>query len=308
MPTTRPHDLPALEQLAIQIRLNQAPIRLGEKARAALTVLLKHPENTALLSITELAQQLNINASTLTRLAKRLGFSGFAEFQRLFRNSLSPSAPAFYSNQASRQLHDWSRITKSTALDTTHDRLKQLASENITNIQQCIHELPVQHFAAAAKTIAYAKRVRIHGVRQYSALAQFIAYGLSLIRSDIALLGCSSLGIAEGLAQLESGDVLISASVTPYTQEVLAVHEQARHAKLTTISLTDHARSPLALHADYAFLIPYQSSFFSNSISAYFVFAEGLLNQVAWELGAQALEALSQREQLIAALGIETKS
>ena len=307
MPFTRPHDLLSLEQLATQIRQQQAPIRLGEKTRAALSGLLRHPKNTALLSITELAQQLDVNASTLTRLAKRLGFSGFAEFQRLFRDSISLPNPTFYSHQASRQLQHWgSSALFSSAADTTQQRLEQLATENINNIQHSITALSPPHLAAAAQAIASAKRVRIHGVRQYSALAQFMAYGLSLIRSDVARLDACSLGLAEGLAQLEPKDVLISASVSPYTQEVLIIHEHARQAQLTTISLTDHAASPLAINTDYAFLIPYHSSFFSNSISAYFVLAEGLLNQVAWELGSSALEAIHKREQLIAALNIET--
>lgn len=303
----RPHDLPSLEQLATQIRQRQVPIRLGEKTRAALTVLLSHPENTALLSITELAHQLDVNASTLTRLAKRLGFSGFAEFQRLFRDSVSPPAPTFYSHQASRHLQQWGNNTSlSNPIDTTQQRVAQLAAENISNIQHSITALSAPHLAAAAQAIATAKRVRIHGVRQYSALAQFMAYGLSLIRSDVARLDSCGLGLAEGLAQLEPKDILISASVSPYTQEVLAIQEQARQAQLTTISLTDHAGSPLAVNTDYAFLIPYRSSFFSNSISAYFVLAEVLLNQVAWELGTSALKAIHKREQLIAALNIES--
>lgn len=253
-----PIDLASLKQLTAQIDRKQSAIRLGEKAHAALLVLLKHPQNTALLSITELAQQLNVNPSTLTRLAKRLGFSGFAEFQRLFRDSLSPVSPTFYSHQARRHLQQWSHSHHPDTFtqDSTRQRLQQLVSENISNIQQSLHNLHTEHFVSAAHAIAYAKRVRIHGVRQYSALAQFMSYGLSLIRNDVARLEENSLGLAEGLAQLEAGDVLISVSVTPYTQEVLSTHALAQHEQLTTISLTDNTASPLALHADFSFLFP----------------------------------------------------
>lgn len=294
-----PHDLVSLGELANQIRL-------GAKTRAALHVLLAHPENVAFGSITELAQQLGISPSTLTRLAKRLGFIGFAQFQRVFVNSLASQPIAFYSGQASRHLQRGAQCAELSEPDTSQ-RLERLVAENMANIQHSVKQLHTTQLIEAARHIAQAKRVRVHGVRQYSALAQFLVYGLSLIRSDVALLDGCGLGIAEGLAQLEPADVLISASVRPYSQEVLAVHEQAVQAQLSTISFTDHRSSPLASTADYAFLIPFQSSFFSNSISAYFVMAEGLLNQVAWELGQSALEAIQKREQLIAALNIENK-
>ncbi|SAL03880.1 hypothetical protein AWB83_06907 [Caballeronia ptereochthonis] len=50
----------------------------------------------------------------------------------------------------------------------------------------------------------------------------------------------------------------------------------------------------------------HESSFFSNSMGAYLVFCEGLLNLVAAYLGKRALQALERRERLITALGIET--
>jgi DNA-binding MurR/RpiR family transcriptional regulator len=72
------------------------------------------------------------------------------------------------------------------------------------------------------------------------------------------------------------------------------------------IAITDSRSSPLVAPAEHAFFIPHASSFISNSMGAYIVFCEGLLNLVAWQLGDAALEALQRRENLIEALGIET--
>lgn len=312
--TSRPADLQALHQLSLEIQSKQSPIYLGEKSLAAFSSLLMHPENTALLSITELANQLQISASTLTRLVKRLGFTGFADFQQLFKNTLS--SHSFYSTQATKLIHPVIadpavEVDPAVRVDLVHDnpsyqRLAQLATENIQNIQQFMQSLSCTQLVAAAQAIAHAKRVRIHGMRQYSALSQFLNYGLGLIRTDVAQLDNYSQGMAEGLAQLEAGDVLISASVFPYTRDVVSVSKQAVTAGLTLITLSDHSLSPLSKIAHHAFLIPCHSSFYSNSISAYFVFAEGLLNQVAWELGDDAIHALARREHFISALDIET--
>ena len=56
----------------------------------------------------------------------------------------------------------------------------------------------------------------------------------------------------------------------------------------------------------HAFFVPHASSFYSNSMGAYVVFCEGLLNIVARQLGDSAMEALARRERLIGAMNIET--
>jgi DNA-binding MurR/RpiR family transcriptional regulator len=147
--------------------------------------------------------------------------------------------------------------------------------------------------------------VRVHGVRQFHALASFLAYGLGLVRGDVALLDAPRLGVAEALAQLKPGDVVVVASCAPYTRSVARVAEVAAAGGLAVIAITDTRSSPLAGPARHAFFIPHASSFYSNSMAAYVVFAEGLLNLVARELGEQAATALAERERLIADMNVE---
>jgi DNA-binding MurR/RpiR family transcriptional regulator len=84
------------------------------------------------------------------------------------------------------------------------------------------------------------------------------------------------------------------------------VAQAAKRAGLIVIALTDTRASPLVPPARHAFFIPHGSSFFSNSMGAYIVFCEGLLNLVTRELGDQALKALKRREGFITELQIET--
>ena len=113
-------------------------------------------------------------------------------------------------------------------------------------------------------------------------------------------------GTAEGLAQLQRGDVVLVTSVAPYTRAVAQVAKTAAAAGLTVIAITDTRASPLVPPARHAFFIPHGSSFFSNSMGAYLIFCEGLLNLVATQLGKGALQALARRERFITGLQIET--
>lgn len=305
MSISRPADLEALRQLAHHISDQNSSVRLGEKTLTALGKILSHPQEAALLSITELAERLYINPSSLTRLVKKLGFSGFADFQRLLREHLASQSSSFYSVQATQLLKASQPQPQLHADDDALAHATTLATEACHTIQHSLQLLSAEAIIAAAQELAHAPRVRIHGKRQYSSLAQFFCYGLGLIRSDVGLLDPANLGAAEGLAQLEPGDVLVTVSVYPYTREVIAVAELANVAGITVIALTDQELSPLARAATHTFVVPYRNNFFNNSISAYFVLSEALINQTARQLEDTAIAALEKREKYLVALQIE---
>ncbi|MES0386010.1 MAG: MurR/RpiR family transcriptional regulator [Hyphomicrobium sp.] len=299
MEAAAPRTLEDLRELALRIAREEAGVSLGAKAHGVLARLVDMPEQAAVRSISELASLLDVNASTLTRLAKRIGFSGFSDFQSVFRNAIADNARYFYSRQVQRLLSTESEHQEEAAV------FDQLARETAANMQGFISQLEPATLRRAACSLAKAPRVRMHGVRQFHALASFLTYGLGMLRSDVGLLNAPQLGIAEAISQLEPGDVVVVASCAPYTRSIATVAEIAARQGLEVIAITDTRSSPLAASATHAFFIPHESSFFSNSMGAYIVFCEGLLNLVARELGDAAAHALAERERMIADMKIE---
>jgi DNA-binding MurR/RpiR family transcriptional regulator len=297
--TSPPRALEDLRALALAIGRGDAAVSLGAKAHDVFAKLVEAPEQSAVRSISELADQLGVNASTLTRLAKRLGFDGFSDFQDVFRAAIADDQKYFYSRQAGRLLAAHADADAEIAV------FRQLARETAVNIDSCVAQLDSAALAGAARLLARARRVRVHGERQFHALASFLTYCLGMVRSDVALLDAPRLGLAEALSQLETGDLVVVASCAPYTRRVADVAKAAANNGQAVIAITDSRASPLVPPAQHAFFIPHGSSFDSNSMGAYIVFCEALLNLVARELGDRALKALAGRERLIATLGIE---
>ncbi|MNN96885.1 hypothetical protein D3C81_2159420 [compost metagenome] len=83
---------------------------------------------------------------------------------------------------------------------------------------------------------------------------------------------------------------------------MLATAEVAARHGIKVIALTDSSSSPLARIARYSFYVPNQSLFFSNSMCAFMLLAEGILSGVASRLGEASVAALKHREALIAEL------
>src|SRR5690606_2089565 len=252
--------------------------------------------NPALLSITSLAEVLGVNPSTLTRLAHSLGYSGFPAFQQVLLTASMAPPGEFYSRQARAALAEGT---------STRSRAIQLCHENQANIDRFVEQFDRDAFEAAVDLIMSAPRVAVYGIRQFHAVAAFLVYGLRMIRADVALLDANSLGIAEGLAMLEKGDVLLVASCAPYSAQVVEVARTAREIGLASVALTDRASSPLVDSSRAAILVAHESSFISNSIGAFTVAAECLINACAAARPDQTRKALLERDRMIERLAIE---
>ncbi|AIR91521.1 MurR/RpiR family transcriptional regulator [Pseudomonas cremoricolorata] len=289
-----PETVAGLKQLLTAIEQREVDIALGNSSTRALTALIESPQRAAVSSITELAERLGVNASTLSRLARRLGYSGFSKLQDVFRRELT-EGQSFYSDQASRLViggDDYGPLSQ----------LARLGRQESANIASMIEQIDVAVFDEVVVRLSQAKRVRVHGMRQFNSLALFMAYGLGMLRPDVSILDSSRQGVADALAQMEAGDVLVVASCFPYTPSVLVTADVAARHGIEVVALTDSASSPLAKTARHSFYVPNHSLFFSNSMCAFTLLAQGLLSAVASLLGEASVQALKYRETLISEL------
>ena len=289
-----PDNLAGLKLLLEAIERRETDISLGSSSRRVLTALIEAPQRAAVSSISELAEQLGVNPSTFSRLAQKLGYGGFSKFQDVFRREVTEGR-TFYSDQASRLL------VPSGSNDSI-GQLTRLGRQESANMASMIEQVDCADFDATVELLTSARRVRIHGMRQFTSLALFMAYALGMLRPDVAPLDAARQGVADALAQLDEGDVLVVASCFPYTPSVLATAEVAARHGIKVIALTDSSSSPLARIARYSFYVPNQSLFFSNSMCAFMLLAEGILSGVASRLGEASVAALKHRETLITEL------
>lgn len=296
IPASAPDTYEKLMALAVAIARGEAEVTLGSKARAALGQLLELTGHPALLSITSLAQHLGVSPSTLTRLAHALGYQGFPALQKVLLSASLVAPGWFYSGQAERVIR---------ASSSLRNGMTRLARENQANIDRFIDQFDEDSFASAVQMINAAPRIAVHGIRQFHALASFIVYGLRMIRSDVSLLDGNNLGIAEGLAMMGPDDVLISVSCAPYSNLVVEVAQTASNQGIPVIALTDRASSPLVPSSCAAIFVGHKSSFISNSIGAFMVVAECLINACAAQSPDATRAALQSRDAMINRLGIE---
>ena len=294
-----PQTVQDLRNLMLRVSRGETPMSLGPKAQQALADILDLRGDPALLSITALAEKLSVNPSTLTRLARTLGYPGFGAFQQVLLDAAMAAPGDFYTRQAQTALagEDAGGMGGVT----------RLCRENQANIERFLESCDIQQFRQATDLIISAPRVMVHGIRQFHAFASFLVYGLRMIRSDVHLLDSNNLGIAEGLASMNREDVLISASCAPYTEQVAATARAAADQEIKIVAVTDRASSPLAAVSRAAILVPHETSFLSNSLTTFILVAECLINGCAAASPDMAKQALTARDEMIKKLNIETR-
>ncbi len=293
-----PQSLEELRNLVARIHANTDSTKLGGRTLRALESIVDAPGQMAMSSISEVAAAAGVNASTLTRLSKRLGYRGFNEFQDVFRHHLSAKGH-FYSERA-RGL-----MKAAAGQDRAEAILARIAHDETTNIAATADQIDSDLLQAAAAQLIEARRVRTFGARQMHSVAYFLSYGLGMLRSDVALLTPSEHGIALGLAQLDVDDVVIIVSCAPYTRVSIETARTAAAQGMRVIALTDSHGSPLAAVAAETFVCETGGSFFGNSTAALFVVAEALLTVMAEKMGARSLQQLRRREALISEMGVD---
>ena len=277
-------DLLELRKVIAAIAAKQSAIKLGQRSYAVLLDLANSPDTAAHSSINQLASNFGVSASTLTRLATRLGYSGFNALQNIFRQHLAE--PHFYSERAHQ------------SQDQESDLLVQVAQEEIANIQQMMSQVSTDQWQQALELLQNARHVRTFAQRQFYSTATFFSYCLGLLRDGVGVLGDSGHGVPHGLAQLNHQDLLIVFGSHPYSRIAVDCCRQARAMEIPTMVFTDTHGAPLSSDASCLFTIPTSGSFFSNSTAAWVVLIEAILTAYARRLGPDAIKTLEQREQV----------
>jgi len=295
--SSTPSTLNQLRILFAQIEAKETTIHLGATSIKILKYMIENPAYSAVSTMTSIAKVNGVNASTLTRLAYALGFDKFSRFQRLFRDYVEENAH-FYTIRANRLIHPSQIISAKTSLFDT------VINEEAKNIVSLIDDNQSETRHDIVELLIQARKVRFYGRRQFFSLSVFCAYCLGLIRENVDIMQDDVHGLSHSLTFMQDDDLLVVLGCAPYTKATVDTCRIAHKHRIPIVAITDSHDSPLATQARHYLLIPIESHFYSNSMSAAFAMAEGLLAMVAQKMGESTLETLKRREQIIEDFGI----
>jgi DNA-binding MurR/RpiR family transcriptional regulator len=231
----RPASFDAL-QTSIADQYDEFSRRLQQVAEYALT----HPDDIALETIAVIADRAGVPPSSLIRFAKALGFDGFTEMQRLFRERLIERVPT-YSERIRRLRNRHRQLDGSIPALVLDD----FAAASIAALERLRRELPIERLEQAADLLAGADTIYITAQRRAFPAAAYLAYLLGELSLRAYLLDSVGGMLAQQARSLRQGDALIAISFRSYAPEVLSLAESCHARDIAIVALTDGPLSPL---------------------------------------------------------------
>ncbi|WP_440996262.1 MurR/RpiR family transcriptional regulator [Arhodomonas sp. SL1] len=301
-PARPPESLEDLRRILESARRDEGPIRLGNRGIAVLEEMLACPEEVTLGSIAGIAGHHGVSPSTLSRLARRLGFDGFKGFQRVFRLAVAQGRH-FYTEQAQRLLE--STQAPGASADGGHSAGMMAATRELENLADTAAALEPGTLTEISDAVLQARRLYVLGLRGCYSVAHYLGYYLAFTGKPVTTLGGSGFTVAEEISDIGEGDVLIAVTVRPETRLAIDACALAAERGATVVTVTNHFASPARTHGDFNLHARCEGPYYFNPVAALFMVAEGLLAELAASLGEALIEPLGRREAAFEALNIE---
>lgn len=205
--------------------------------------ILEHYDEAAFMTAFRLGETVGVSESTVVRFAAELGFDGYPELQKAVQELVRS------------KLNSIQRIEVTRARMADDEVLDNILSYDMANIRQTLDELPRDTFYNAVDAIIRARKVYIFGAGSCRSLANFIAYYLKMLVSDVHLVYTSSeMEILEEMFEINEEDVLIGLSFPRYSSKAVKTLHFAHSRKAKIVAITDSQLSPIASYADYLLL------------------------------------------------------
>lgn len=267
---------------------------LPRQLQAAARWALDHPHDVALLSMREQARRAGVVPVTMTRLAQRLGYSGYEAIRALYVEKMRRGGTVF--SGRAKALVERRKLKGDTAL--AFDLLDTLARQ--------MHDLASgaarEQLKKAALQLGRAERIYVIGQRSSFPVAFHLAYVLGLAHAGVRLLDGPGATGADALRGAGKSDALVAISVRPYTRDTVETTDFAVRQGIPLIALTDSEVSPLCGAARASILVPTESPSFFHTMAPAFAVAEALAALVAAGMGAGGLAAVRKMERQFSAL------
>ncbi len=268
-------------KLPLLSRMNGAK-DLSPSQRRIADCLQANINEAALWGVEDLAKESNTCVATVVRFAKKLGYTGYLEM----RKALVHSAKKHY--QRGDQLLEAPAQAAAT--------LVEVARRDIRNIELLVQAVNEELLQSAAQMLKKSRLRLVIGDGVSALMSRQLAY--LLINTGVPTLEGSPADFATQVGNLDSRDLLIAISITPYTRETLDAAAYARKRGIPVLAFTDGVHSPLAKIANATLPIPGKNLLFSHSLAAFGVLVHALATSIAREDPQSSLKKLHEVERV----------
>ena len=202
-------------------------------------------DRIAVSTVAELAAGADVPPSALMRFCQILGYSGFSEMQKLFRDAYSPGFPDYSTRMQN---------LKQAGAGTPSALLGEFIEAGRLSLEALAKSTDEAALAQAVALLSAADTVHVIGLRRAFPVAAYLAYVFD--KMAVPAMLHEGTGKLDHRHALRPGDAVLAITFAPYSEETIALAQDARARGLPVVALTDRVTSPLARTADAILTVP----------------------------------------------------
>ncbi|MBY5934763.1 MurR/RpiR family transcriptional regulator [Tateyamaria omphalii] len=221
----------------------QAPSLTPSERRLVETVI-DRPKAAALGTALELARAVGVHEATASRLAKKLGFDGYASFRDALREEFIAT-------------HETAtRFEKTITTSTPETILGKLALDEAQALGRIEEFIDADQIAEVAGLLMGARRIFVYGYGNAEVLSLMMVKRFRRFGKDVQHLVPDPRGLAEQLLGIGAGDVVLSFAFRRPPRGYAALMEVAKETGAKTIMISGKSGALLAPGPDHLLAAP----------------------------------------------------
>jgi len=223
-------DQTMINESTLSSKIQSAYGSLSATEKRIADFVLNSPEKVIYNSVTQVAEELEVAQSSVTRFCRSIGLRGFQELKiRLAQDSERMNPP-----------------TEGAEAVSLPKKIAQISANSVLDAEMSMDHASLHQ--AVAK-IAGARRIVIYGLGESGPMAQLLKIklmGLGLLVDATVDVHLQSIAAAH----LDERDVAIGISQQGSTKDIVAAIGSVRASGATTICITGQAKSPITEVSD----------------------------------------------------------
>lgn len=239
---------------------------LGASAKTLLNYLSTNISEAIYAKASDIASITGVSASSVTRLAQLLGFTGWPDMQRDLR---------------ARYLASLSMVDVSNVHGITDTPFQSAIRRDISSLTRTERELDENVIRRIAELLLNAEQIHIAAMGSFAAVAQALSHNLLLAGYPVHGLLDRDAQLGNTVAHLRPSDVLVVFSYWRHYRVVVgaAIAAQRRGAKVVLI--TDYVPRVLSDVAEEVVVINVEGTSFFTSLTVPMAVQQGILATLA---------------------------
>lgn len=282
---------PALETRPLirdLLKERQADLTTAERKLSA--VLEAESLVTGLQSITRLAEIADVSTPTVIRLARKLGFEGFPDFQNAIREEVAARI---------KQPLTKFRAAREQARDHIISRFAEATSANINGTLARLDLAEFDNIAALLSDPA--RRLHLLGGRITRSNAHYFFNHLQIIRPHVTLLDSSPSAWPQALLDMDDQSTLVIFDIRRYERELEKLASLAVEQGANIVLFTDAWGSPIERCATYTVRAMVEVPSAWDSTLAINFIIEALVAEIQTRRSDSSAERIAALENMIGA-------